>query len=366
MTSVQARNTFIKRTLLFLFFLDLGCRESKQGNAPVEQVVAPSEHEIMQPDKSPSESPATKVANESSPSEKTESNAPMNPTSSAPISTMETSSVQAKATMKPFEYEGPCPKGMTLVEGGEFTKKQHKSLAKRFENEKIKLNYQVKNFCLAIHEVTVAEFRECVVAGLCDAKYPYYGGRTKSCNRDEKWCQGEEGKYPASGISTKYAEIYCHERGGRLPSLEEWMWAAMGGTEDRRYPWGNQWPTRHHLNICDKRCALEICDGSDSDEEDAKICEDPQRLKKVAPIPGDDGYEELAPVGTYPKGAGKWGQLDLLGNVSEIVDKGGDLYDICGGGYNESSIRSIQSDQDDCVGADHDTHGFRCAAEAKL
>lgn len=47
--------------------------------------------------------------------------------------------------------------------------------------------------------------------------------------------------HPVNCITWSQAERYCHARGARLPTLEEWKWAATGNTK-HKYPWGNEEP----------------------------------------------------------------------------------------------------------------------------
>lgn len=75
------------------------------------------------------------------------------------------------------------------------------------------------------------------------------------------------------------AVAYSTWIGGRLPSEPEWALVAKGAEEIRPYPWGD---------------------------------EIPQRAKDRAGI-----NHEPVPVTSFPAGAGRWGQLNMAGNVGE-------------------------------------------------
>ena len=77
------------------------------------------------------------------------------------------------------------------------------------------------------------------------------------------------------------AEAFCIWDGGRLPTEAEWNYAASGGIEQRIYPWGSATPDATY-SVYGDRSAL--------------------------------------PVGSTPKGNGKWGHADLAGNIWEWVE----------------------------------------------
>lgn len=97
---------------------------------------------------------------------------------------------------------------------------------------------------------------------------------------------------PVTEVSLDDAKAFAEWRSKRdhkkyrLPTEEEWEYAARNGAQDTFYPWGNQW-LPDHANL--------------------------------------DGNAPKA-VGSYPAGASRWGVLDLIGNVWEWTSSKEALY----------------------------------------
>jgi formylglycine-generating enzyme required for sulfatase activity len=148
--------------------------------------------------------------------------------------------------------------------------------------------------------------------------------------------------HPAVGVDYFDAAAHCAARGKRLPTWEEWQFAARG-VEGRRYPWGDETPDGTRANFCDVNC--------DRPHRD---------------VESDDGYAKAAPVRSYPAGRSPEGVWDLAGNAREWTATADERHfqRIVGGSW--------ASARDDLWASDvrsaspwlrADTLGFRCAAD---
>jgi formylglycine-generating enzyme required for sulfatase activity len=104
----------------------------------------------------------------------------------------------------------------------------------------------VAAFYLDVTEVPVRTYRECVEAGVCSAAAEAFFANITPEQREQnsRYCNARlagRDDHPINCVDWSQAQAYCDWRGKRLPSLDEWYFAASsGGTA--RYPWGEDAP----------------------------------------------------------------------------------------------------------------------------
>jgi formylglycine-generating enzyme required for sulfatase activity len=89
---------------------------------------------------------------------------------------------------------------------------------------------KVRSFYLDVSIVTVEQYRACAAAGACLT-------RGLRCFRSNWGIPGRE-RAAVNCVSGLMAETYCRWAGKRLPTEEEWEFAARG-PKLRRFPWGS-------------------------------------------------------------------------------------------------------------------------------
>jgi len=134
------------------------------------------------------------------------------------------------ATMSNVQTTRPSPAvpvGMVLVPGGEFMMGRDDG---RLVEERPAHKVSVDSFYMDVHEVTNEEFAEFVKEIHHKAPLGW---------KDDNYPSGQ-GNYPVVGVSWNDANDFAKWKGKRLPTEEEWEFAARG-PESRLYPWGNDW-----------------------------------------------------------------------------------------------------------------------------
>jgi formylglycine-generating enzyme required for sulfatase activity len=167
----------------------------------------------------------------------------------------------------------------------------------------------LSGFEMDVIEVTVAQYRACVAANACrPATAVQQEGFSPAVAKTlSQFCNfGRAGRerHPVNCVDWNQASAYCKWAGKRLPTEQEWEYAARG-TDRRTFPWGDGAPGPERLNACGARC-VELATG--------------QGWRWPAMYDGDDGFADTAPVGSFPKGRSASGVLDMAGNVWEWTD----------------------------------------------
>ncbi len=94
----------------------------------------------------------------------------------------------------------------------------------------------VKTFEMDRTEVTVAAYQRCVAAGACTEAKPELSPEVLAhCNAGRP----ERQNHPINCVTWQQARDYCAWAGKRLPSEEQWEFAARNRGDGSRYPWGD-------------------------------------------------------------------------------------------------------------------------------
>ncbi|MBA3805206.1 MAG: SUMF1/EgtB/PvdO family nonheme iron enzyme, partial [Acidobacteria bacterium] len=144
------------------------------------------------------------------------------------------------------------------------------------------------------HSVTVSDF-SMDKTEVTNAEYAEFANETKRTPPSHwpggKVLSGQE-QWPVNNVTLDDANAFAvwrSKRDGvtyRLPTEQEWEYAARNGDQANLYPWGNSWAN------------------------------DSAVVKVVSP----------QAVGTFPAGKNRWGVVDLIGNVWEWTSSKASLY----------------------------------------
>lgn len=136
------------------------------------------------------------------------------------------------APSRPFKW--------VTIKGGKF-KMGTDSLEEGFDFTKPVHEVAIETFDMSETDVTVEQYKECVIKGECTEP-----GRDKYCNWGVKGRQ----RHPVNCVDWKQAQTYAEFKskqpgfeGARLPSEAEWEYAATSGGRSQKYPWGDEEPT---------------------------------------------------------------------------------------------------------------------------
>lgn len=146
--------------------------------------------------------------------------------SSASTQTQEVTAQEERSENRSQGAGHPHPAGMVYVPGGAFTMGRDDG----DDAERPTHQVTVKAFFIDTHEVTNEDYEKFVKATNRRAPPTWKRG---------SFPPGAERK-PVTGVTWDDANDYARWAGKRLPTEEEWEFAARG-SEGRLYPWGNDW-----------------------------------------------------------------------------------------------------------------------------
>lgn len=153
--------------------------------------------------------------------------------------------------------------------------------------------------------------------------------RWSSCAGCRKLDHSEPG-LPVTGVSADEAEKLCLAAGGRLPSADEWLFAATSASV-RRYPWGQ-------TGLVCRRASFGLVEG-----------------------PCAIGADRPELAGARPDGRSPEGVLDLSGNVAEWAREPDGSARARGGSFRSRVAGELKSWAAESAAGPAAHIGFRCA-----
>ena len=176
---------------------------------------------------------------------------------------------------RPWPDAAQCPTGMLPIPPGTFRMGDAVNTSKAGQ-------VTVAGFCMDTTEVTTAAYAACVASGKCTR-----AERFAFCNAG---VAGRE-NHPINCVDWNQAKAYCDAQGQRLPTEEEWEYAATGG-DGRTYPWGDDEPSN------------QLCWNGEGNDL------------------GKGNRQSTCAVGSYPNGNSPFRLADMSGNVWEWTSSG--------------------------------------------
>jgi len=233
-------------------------------------------------------------------------------------------SAEAVVEAPPEPPPAPAPVAtvnpMVLIPAGDFTLGSTDGQ----RDEKPTRHIRVQAFEMDVTEVTLGAYMACIDAGNCT-----YPDEDSFCN----WGKKGHDVHPMNCVDWEQAGAYCKSVGKRLPTEEEWEYAARG-TDGRVFSWGNGDPPE---GLCIKRTRRGTC--------------------PAASVPVD------SPFGLRGMAGNVWEWTSSGYNEDYSKKRGTDRRVSRGGSYYEENLKDVRATTRNMrpPSTRFDYLGFRCA-----
>ncbi len=172
---------------------------------------------------------------------------------------------------------------------------------------------EVRGFQISRTEVTVAQYKACVLDGLCSEPDSGY-----ACN----WKRKSGDQLPVNCVDWYQAVAFAKWAGGRLPTEAEWEFAARSSGQDALYPWGGEVPHCQRAVVnelgpgCGEGKSAPVCSREDGRTQ-YRVCDFIGNLSEWVQDPWHGNYQNAPTDGTV------W----AAGSPVERVVRGGSYKD---------------------------------------
>lgn len=232
-----------------------------------------------------------------------------------------TPAMPAGSSASPLPAPAPTPKSVAVPSGDYATVHMVALAGGTFTMGDRRDTVTIQSFRLDATEVTAGAYAACVRAGACSDDGLH-------CDSGATYGLSGSGEHPITCVDNDQAAAYCRWTRKRLPSEEEWEWAARGQGAGTTYPWGDGEPGSQ---VCWKQSGT-------------------------------------CAVGSFPSGSAPGGIHDIAGNAWEwtSTDYSATERVFRGGSWHSSDVAHLRAAyRNHRPAASHfGWLGFRCAAPA--